>query len=245
MKRRLNLAMGLMHDPQVIFLDEPSPGLDPQTRLLLWDFISSIPDDGKRTVVLTTHYMEEADRLSTRVGIMDHGRILVEDRPEELKKSMGEGDLLEMEVSGAVKNFIRKLHGIEGITSVDRRGNMIYITGHDIVSLLPPIVMTAKDMGMKISGMRIKQTTLEDVFIHLTGRHLRERRLIYETTSHTGSGITTESGYGQGQNGTLLLFHVPSNIHVHLRHSILHGFLRYTCIQDCNCELRHRHNGSI
>ena len=97
-KRRLNLILALVHDPKIVLCDEPTPGLDPQSRVAVWNFIRDLPKQGK-TVILTTHYMEEADRLSNRVAIIDNGKILVLDTPEALKSSIGEGDLVEIEIT--------------------------------------------------------------------------------------------------------------------------------------------------
>ena len=104
MKRRLNLALALVHEPEIVVLDEPSEGLDPQSRRVLWNYILSLRNDGGKTVILTTHLMDEADRLSDRIAIIDHGRLLRLDTPENLKKEIGEGDVVDMKINDSKKN---------------------------------------------------------------------------------------------------------------------------------------------
>lgn len=185
MKRRLNLAMALIHDPEIVVLDEPSPGLDPQTRLLLWDFISGIPHRGDKTVILTTHFMEEADRLSTRVGIMDKGKLLVLDEPEKLKKTLGEGDIIEIKTGASrlTGDLINTIANEDGILSVNIRNGTLHIRAYDAVSHIPHILHILDSSHVKVKDMAVKSTTLEDVFIHLTGRSLR--RELYDQ----GEGI--------------------------------------------------------
>jgi ABC-2 type transport system ATP-binding protein len=179
LKRRLNLILGLVHDPQIILLDEPTPGLDPHSRVVVWDFIKNLPNEGK-TVILTTHYMEEADRLSNRVAIIDHGKILVLDTPRKLKASIGEGDLVEfsladdnektvMTVSESLKKFS---HGY--ISDVYVSGDRILIRALDVVPRLSQILNHIETQGNEVVNMAIRGTTLEDVFISLTGRVLRD-----------------------------------------------------------------------
>lgn len=176
MKRRLNLAMALVHDPEIVVLDEPSPGLDPQSRLVLWDFIQEIPKKGEKTVILTTHFMEEADRLSDRVAIIDHGKLLVNDTPEKLKASIGEGDILELafdegaDLDAACADFKSR----EDVLSATVAGGHVVLNIKDAMGKLPDILNFVQSHGSEIRDIRYRGNTLEDVFISLTGRRLRE-----------------------------------------------------------------------
>lgn len=176
MKRRLNLAMALVHDPEIIVLDEPSPGLDPQSRLVLWDFIASIPKKGDKTVILTTHFMEEADRLSNTVAIIDHGKLLVEDAPARLKSSIGEGDVLELsfEEGADLKASAADFGNREDVLSANVAGGRVVIRVKDAMCKLPELFEFVKDHGSEVKDVRYRGNTLEDVFISLTGRGLRE-----------------------------------------------------------------------
>ena len=175
MKRRLNLAMALMHEPAIVVLDEPSPGLDPQSRLILWEYIQSLPKEGK-TVILTTHFMEEADRLSDRVAIIDHGKLLVLDTPENLKRSIGEGDVLEVTFeAGKIPTIQDSIKAIDGIDNVWCDEGVLYVRALNMVNHMPAIFRIIDQTDSSVINVRIRKNTLEDVFINLTGRSLREK----------------------------------------------------------------------
>ena len=176
MKRRLNLAMAIVHDPEIVVLDEPSPGLDPQSRLVLWDFIQRIPKKGEKTVILTTHFMEEADRLSNTVAIIDHGRLLVNDTPMKLKSSIGEGDvlLLAFEEGANLDAAAADFGKIKDVLSATVASGHVVLHVKDAISKLPELFDFVKDHGSEVTDVRYRGTTLEDVFISLTGRGLRE-----------------------------------------------------------------------
>lgn len=178
-KRRLNLILALVHDPKIILCDEPTPGLDPQSRVVVWEFIRNLPKQGK-TVILTTHYMEEADRLSNRVAIIDNGEILVLDTPENLKTSIGEGDLVEIEVSHLGDTEIESLPGYLlaldpplHLEEVSTSQSVCTIRALDVVPKLTRILASIENQGFSVNNLSIRGTTLEDVFINLTGRRLR------------------------------------------------------------------------
>jgi ABC-2 type transport system ATP-binding protein len=176
MKRRLNLAMALVHDPEIVVLDEPSPGLDPQSRLVLWDYINTIPKMGDKTVILTTHFMEEADRLCKRVAIIDHGKLLVDDSPEKLKNNLGEGDVVELtleEMEGSEK-LAKDLEKMKTVSKVHVVGNKIWLNSLNAVKHLPEIFHLVEIGNKNIVDVKLRKNTLEDVFISLTGRGLRE-----------------------------------------------------------------------
>lgn len=176
MKRRLNLALALVHEPEIVVLDEPSEGLDPQSRRVLWNYIRSLRDDEGKTVILTTHIMDEADRLSDRIAIIDHGKLLRLDTPSNLKKETGEGDVVEMKISDPDKNqeVINAIKKLEGIYSVVEVNDQINIRSLDAVSKLPRIMDELEHLGVRVVDLSVRQNTLEDVFIDLTGTGLRE-----------------------------------------------------------------------
>ena len=176
MKRRLNLAMAVIHEPEVVVLDEPSEGLDPQSRRVLWNYIKSIRDDEGKTVILTTHLMDEADSLSDRIAIIDHGELLRLDTPENLKKEIGEGDVVEMVLSDPEKNqkLVDELEKLDEIIAVVEVDGQVNIRAMNAVAKLPRIMERVEGVGVRIADLSVRQNTLEDVFIELTGTGLRE-----------------------------------------------------------------------
>jgi len=169
--QRVQIARAIAHDPEVLFLDEPSAGLDPQTRLALWDIIRELRQRGI-TVVLTTHYMEEADQLCGRVAIIDHGKILVSGTPEDLKNSVGAQRVFQLQLQDSSADGLRsRLGTLPGVTSVEASaaGLIVFTDGRG--GLLPEIVGVTGDNLRDIS---VTETTLESVFIKLTGRDLRD-----------------------------------------------------------------------
>jgi ABC-2 type transport system ATP-binding protein len=175
MKRRLNVALAVVHDPDIVVLDEPSSGLDPQSRLLLWDFVRSLKGKGK-TTILTTHAMEEADALSDRVAIIDHGKLLQLDTPQNLKRTIGSGDIIEMQLAEPERNdtVMASFKSVKGIQEIKDVGGKINVRALNAVSLLPEILERVDAMHARVSDIAIRENTLEDVFIYLTGRGLRE-----------------------------------------------------------------------
>ncbi|EKQ50698.1 MAG: ABC-type multidrug transport system, ATPase component [Methanobacterium sp. Maddingley MBC34] len=176
MKRRLNLAMALIHSPEIVVLDEPSEGLDPQSRRVLWNFIRSLRDNEGKTVILTTHLMDEADGLSDRIAIIDHGKLLRLDTPKNLKKEFGEGDIVEIHLADSKMNqeVIFRLETIENIDSVTEVDGKINIKTLNAVGKLPEIMNKVQEMNNEIADLSLHPNTLEDVFIELTGTSLRE-----------------------------------------------------------------------
>ncbi len=177
MKRRLNLALALVHDPEIVVLDEPVAGLDPQTRVQVREFIQSLANE--KTIILTTHNMDEADRLADRVAIIDHGELLVLDSPETLKQQVGEGDVLEIylvnnDIKQVESETIEKLALIKEEMQVEITGSTLIVRALDVVNLLPLILDSLRALKLIIGEVRLRPNTLEDVFIQLTGRRLRE-----------------------------------------------------------------------
>jgi ABC-2 type transport system ATP-binding protein len=175
MQRRLNLAMALVHDPQIVILDEPEAGLDPQSRVLVREYIRTLAS--QKTVILTTHNMDEADRLADRVAIIDRGRLLVLDTPLALKARLGEGDVLEIGLGKGEFNFdpVRvELAGLSGQIEVRTSNGFLTLRARNIVQILPQILELLETHHIPLAEIRLRETTLEDVFIQLTGRKLRD-----------------------------------------------------------------------
>jgi len=169
--QRVQIARAIAHNPQVLFLDEPSAGLDPQTRLALWDIIRELRQRGI-TIVLTTHYMEEADALCERVAIIDHGKILVCDEPGKLKSSVGARKVFDLALqNGASDNLAGRLRQIPGVTEVENSAHGLHLFTDGRSGLLPEIVTMAGD---SLQDVKVSETSLETVFIKLTGRELRD-----------------------------------------------------------------------
>jgi ABC-2 type transport system ATP-binding protein len=176
MKRRLNVAMALIHDPDIVVLDEPTAGLDPQSRLVVTEYIGGLKETKRLTVILTTHEMEIADQLSDRVAIIDHGKLLVLDTPENLKDRIGKGDIMEIALYDKVKNkMVREaLEGMEGIQEVNEIREKIVVRALDAVSKFPNIFSLLESKEARVLDVSLRRNSLEDVFITLTGRGLRE-----------------------------------------------------------------------
>ena len=173
MKRRLNLGISLIHDPDILVLDEPSAGLDPQSRYDLWEYISRLSGKKNKTVILTTHLMEEADRLSDRVAIMDRGELLTVDSPERLKRSVGEGDSITIDLKDPDRNMeaLDIIKSIEGVLEASQADGSLFLRALDAVGQVTRFTEALEDKGFQISDVSISRTnTLEDVFIHLTGK---------------------------------------------------------------------------
>ncbi len=173
MMQRLSIARAMMHDPQVLFLDEPSTGLDPQTKLLLWEIIREYNRDGK-TIVLTTHNMDEADELCHRVAIVDHGRIIAEGSPAELKASIPGGYLLQLRFHGASAELAESLRQLTGVTELRVNGDSIELYADRGGPLIPAIVEATSVSGAELCDVHIAEPSLENLFLHHTGRSLRQ-----------------------------------------------------------------------
>jgi ABC-2 type transport system ATP-binding protein len=187
MRRRLELARGLLHRPAALFLDEPTLGLDPQTRARIWDYIKKMAQKEQTTVVLTTHYMEEAERVCDRVGIIDHGQIIAIDAPDNLKESMG-GDLV---VIKAKEPPVQKIRALPYVTQVNQDKEAIEITMKDAHLHLAGLLAIIPD----VECVEIRVPTLSDVFIRLTGRDIRE-----DSAEDSGSWIDSVARYRQRGN---------------------------------------------
>ena len=172
MRRRLEIARGLLHEPRVLFLDEPTLGLDPQTRNHLWTYIAALNRDKQITIIVTTHYMEEADRLCHEVAIIDHGRIIASDSPAALKRQIG-GDVVTIETSDNDRMFAR-IRALPAVKEAEIREGVISIKIDQADRHIAELVTVCSDDGVSVSSLSVHKPTLEDVFLHFTGRTIRE-----------------------------------------------------------------------
>ncbi|HUK84885.1 MAG TPA: ATP-binding cassette domain-containing protein, partial [Candidatus Acidoferrum sp.] len=172
MRRRLEIGRGLIHYPKVLFLDEPTVGLDPQTRDHIWKYIRQLKEAEDITVVLTTHYMDEADRLSDRIAIMDHGKIVVLDSPPKLKETL-EGDVIAVKTNNidTLSDLVTKMLGLEKKQIVD---GVLEITVRNGKALMPRIMELATQNNIYVESILLREPNLEDVFLHYTGKSIRE-----------------------------------------------------------------------
>jgi len=176
MMRRLELARGLIHKPKVLFLDEPTLGLDAQTRHVIWDYIKKLNHREKVTIILTTHYMDEADFLCDRVAIIDNGKIIALDQPSKLKDSLGGGTITVETESGKVDKMI-KLLNFKWLNKIKQRGNNLILNVSKGESRIPLIVNSANKCGVKLKSVSLRKPTLEDVFIHFTGKAIHDEEM--------------------------------------------------------------------
>jgi ABC-2 type transport system ATP-binding protein len=172
MQRRLNIALALIHSPQILFLDEPQAGLDPQSRIFVRDYIRSIKD--KTTIVLTTHDMEEAEKLSDRICIIDNGKLLVSGTPSEIKKSCGYEDVIEVDVNNDFHETFISFLNPDLVSNILKSSNKISFNVKDPIEALANILEVIKEKQIQINNLRLRKNSLEDIFISLTGRSLRE-----------------------------------------------------------------------
>ena len=173
MKRRLEIARGLIHRPRVLFLDEPTLGLDAQTRRRIWDYVKKLNRETGVTIILTTHYMEEADYLCARVAIMDAGRFVAMDTPGRLKDVLG-GDVVSLEIEGDPAPFIDRLKTLVWAKKPGLRGNVLSLTTERGERRIPELVGEAQSSGLSVTCVNLRKPSLEDVFLHFTGRTIRE-----------------------------------------------------------------------
>lgn len=172
MQRRLNIALALIHSPEILFLDEPQAGLDPQSRVLVRDYIRSIKS--QTTIVLTTHDMEEAEKLSDRICIIDNGKLLVTGNASEIKKMSGYEDVVELDIEGDLANTFIPFIDPELTLKMVIADNRVAFSVRDPISVASGILEVIRNRNLKVSNMRLRKTSLEDIFISLTGRKIRE-----------------------------------------------------------------------
>ncbi|MGD0783547.1 MAG: ATP-binding cassette domain-containing protein [Candidatus Aminicenantales bacterium] len=174
MKRRLEIARGLTHRPKVLFLDEPTLGLDTQTRRHIWEYIKKLNKENGVTIILTTHYMEEADFLCNRIAIMDHGKFVAMDTPAKLKDVLG-GDVVSLELEGDATGFLEELGRQDWVKRSNFHDDVLSLTMEKGERRIPELVMLAQQKGVAVNCVHLRKPSLEDVFLYFTGRTIREQ----------------------------------------------------------------------
>ena len=175
MRKRLDIAGGLLHRPKVLFLDEPTVGLDIQTRRKIWEYIKKIHDEFEMTIFLSTHYMEEADQLCDRIGIIDGGKIQVIDSPENMKNAMGNEVIsIIIEENDSRDSFLTELKNIESVNKINEDGSKLTLFVSNGTEVIPKVFQISSDIGIKIISISLTQPTLDDVFISYTGHEIRD-----------------------------------------------------------------------
>ena len=172
-KQRLAVACALVGDPELLFLDEPTTGLDPQSRRQVWDIINGFKARG-RSVLLTTHYMDEAERLCDRIAIVDHGRIIAQGTPRELMTSLGGDHILEIELQAGSQLTVQDLAGLPSVKSAQISGGRFVLAVAEPHVAIPAVLEKLRAQGALLSNLMTRHASLEDVFVSLTGRHLRD-----------------------------------------------------------------------
>ena len=174
MRKRLDIAGGLLHRPKVLFLDEPTVGLDIQTRRKIWEYIKKIHTEFEMTIFLTTHYMEEADQLCDRVGIIDHGKIQIIDSPKNMKNAMG-NEVITLVVEGGNPNesFLSELEKIETIKKINKDNDKLVLFASKGTEIIPKIFQISSTLNVKINSISLTSPTLDDVFLSYTGHEIR------------------------------------------------------------------------
>ncbi len=175
MRRRLEIARGLVHSPRIFFLDEPTTGLDPVSRVAVWEMLTNIKSHRQLTILITTHYMDEADRLCDRIAIVDHGKLVALDTPTALKASVPGSSVIEAQFEHPPADWEQKLHTLTGVTSVQNEGaGMFRVLTSDGSRATTELVSLAVQNNTPVKTLTVQNTTLDDVFVHYTGRQLRD-----------------------------------------------------------------------
>ncbi len=174
MRRRLEVARGLVHSPRILFLDEPTTGLDPVSRTNVWEMIRRLQGQEHLTILLTTHYMDEADKLCDRIAIVDHGKLAALDTPTKLKDSIPGTEVVEAEFNGAPADWIDQLKRLPTVIDVKDQNGVVHISSHDGPALVGALMDLARSKRVVIHRVSVQGTTLDDVFLHYTGRQLRD-----------------------------------------------------------------------
>jgi len=174
MRRRLEIARGLVHSPRILFLDEPTTGLDPVSRTNVWEMIQKLKEQANLTILMTTHYMDEADKLCDRIAIVDHGRLVALDTPTRLKDSVPGTDVVEAEFSDAPADWLGELRGLAQVAEVTQRDGVTRLASHNGPETVGALMELARQREVTVRKVTVQSTTLDDVFLHYTGRQLRD-----------------------------------------------------------------------
>jgi ABC-2 type transport system ATP-binding protein len=174
MRRRLEIARGLVHSPKILFLDEPTTGLDPVSRTNVWQLIRALCERSEMTILLTTHYMDEADKLCDRIAIVDHGKLAALDTPTKLKDSVPGNDTLEAEFQNAPPDWEEQLKALAQVANVSSHDGVVHISSHDGPATVAAMMDFARARKVEVRRVSVQSTTLDDVFLHYTGSGLRD-----------------------------------------------------------------------
>jgi ABC-2 type transport system ATP-binding protein len=174
MRRRVEIARGLVHEPRIFFLDEPTTGLDPVSRTSVWEMLRRIKGERELTILLTTHYMDEADKLCDRIAIVDHGKLMALDTPAKLKAAVPGESIVEVTVAGAPDDWSARLAGLPGVDGVTSDGHVFRIASQSGPATTTAVLDAAAASGLTVESLGVQTTTLDDVFLHFTGRQLRD-----------------------------------------------------------------------
>src|SRR5271154_2889202 len=174
MRRRLEIARGLVHSPKILFLDEPTTGLDPVSRTNVWHLIRRLCDSSEMTILVTTHYMDEADKLCDRIAIVDHGKLAALDTPTKLKDSVPGNDTVEAEFGAAPSDWETQLQKLAQAAGVSQRDGAIHIVSNDGPATVAALMDLARAKNVQVKKVSVQSTTLDDVFLHYTGNDLRD-----------------------------------------------------------------------
>jgi ABC-2 type transport system ATP-binding protein len=178
MRRRAEIARGLVHNPRIFFLDEPTTGLDPVSRVAVWEMLNALKQRRQLTILITTHYMDEADRLCDRIAIVDHGNLVALDTPLALKNSVPGNNVVEAQFLNAPSDWSAQLHALPGVESVqDEGGSMFRILTNTGTQTTTALVELATRAAVEIKTLNVQNTSLDDVFVHYTGRQLRDEQV--------------------------------------------------------------------
>jgi len=175
MRRRLEIARGLVHEPKIFFLDEPTTGLDPTSRISVWEMLSKLKAERDLTILVTTHYMDEADKLCDRIGIVDHGKLVALDSPMKLKASIPAASFVEVSFSKIPEGWLETLKGLPEVKSVTEQEQVYRIASNNGPRTVVELVEASRRAQVEVASLSVKSTTLDDVFTHYTGRQLRDQ----------------------------------------------------------------------
>lgn len=174
MRRRLEIARGLVHEPKTFFLDEPTTGLDPVSRVAVWDMLARLKRERDLTILITTHYMDEADKLCDRIAIVDHGKLVALDSPLKLKASIPGKNILEVSFSAVPPNWANTLKSLPEVAEVKAADHVFRISSHNGPRTTVALVEAARNAGISVTSLSVQSTTLDDVFVYFTGHQLRD-----------------------------------------------------------------------
>src|ERR1700761_5968210 len=174
MRRRLEIARGLVHEPKLFFLDEPTTGLDPVSRVAVWEMLAKLKQERDLTILVTTHYMDEADKLCDRIAIVDHGKLVALDTPHNLKTSVPGQNTLEVSFTKIPENWQETLQKLPDVAEVKRDQSVFRISSNNGPRTTMELIETARKAGVALSSLSVQSTTLDDVFVHYTGHQIRD-----------------------------------------------------------------------